>query len=48
MVSVLTANVEDRRDLFWIVADKLVRVILTPKPQIINDVLHHHDLTEHR
>ena len=45
MVSVGTANVEDRRDFFWIVADEFVRVILTAEPQIINDVLHLDDVT---
>ena len=48
MVSVGTANVEDRRDLLWIVADELVRVVLTAEPQIINDVVHHDGLSEHR
>jgi hypothetical protein len=48
MVSVGTANVEDRRDLLWIFADEFVRVVLTAEPQIVNDVVHHDGLSEHR
>src|ERR1700687_4902554 len=36
-ISVGAANVEDRRDLLWIVADKFVRIVLTAKPQVVND-----------
>jgi hypothetical protein len=45
MVIVGTANVEDRRDLLWIVADEFVRVMLTAEPQIVNDVVHHDGLS---
>src|ERR1035437_2581578 len=45
IVSVGTANVEDRRDLLWIVADEFVRVTLTAEPQIVNDVVHHDGLS---
>ena len=48
MVSVGTANVEDRRDILWVVADELVRVVLTAEPQIVNDLVHHDGLSEHR
>src|SRR5258708_18168792 len=40
-VSVGAANVEDCRDLLWIVADEFVCVLLTAEPQVINDVVHH-------
>src|ERR1035438_9390269 len=48
IVSVGTANVEDRRDLLWILADEFVRVVLTTQPQIVNDVVHHDDLNKNR
>src|ERR1700757_5101350 len=39
-VSVGTANVEDCRDLLWIVADEFVGVLLTAEPQVVDDVVH--------
>jgi hypothetical protein len=40
LVSVNAANVEDGRDLLWIVADEFVCVLLTAEPQVVNDVVH--------
>src|SRR5450631_459593 len=40
IVSVGTANVQDRGDLLWILADEFVRVILTAEPKVVNDVVH--------
>src|ERR1700674_5221804 len=40
LVSVGAADVENRRDLLWIVADEFVCVLLTAEPQIFNDVVH--------
>src|ERR1017187_1995902 len=48
IVSVGTANVEDRCDLLWILADQFVRVVLTTQPQIVNDVVHHDDRNKNR
>src|SRR4030088_2985674 len=39
------ANVENCRDLLWIVADEFVCVLLTAEPQVVNDVVHHDGLS---
>src|SRR5580704_7738042 len=40
LISIGAADVENRRDLIWIVADEFVCVLLTAEPQIVNDVVH--------
>src|ERR1700758_3047078 len=40
LIGVGPANVKDCRNLFRVVADEVVCILLTAEPQIINDVIH--------